>query len=91
MIFIGMLAETLKIVGPMGRNVVEALTLALWGFAVRLSPIRIEIFVLFEPVVAKTLSFWANHLALNSPLVPPAQVQPFLAHFGDRKPSIHDI
>lgn len=89
--FVGMFAEALEVVGSVGRNVVEALALALGGFAEGRRSLGVEVLMFFEAVVAEAFGFGADHLALHSFFVAPAQVESVLAFLGDRKPAVHDV
>ena len=71
MLLEGVLAETLEIIGTVGRNVFETLTPAFGSAARSPFPSRIQIVMIFEFMVAEAFSFWSDHLALLSLSIPP--------------------
>ncbi len=67
----GVLAETLEIIGTVGRNVFETLAPAFGSAARSPFPRGIQIVMIFEFMVAEAFSFWSDHLALLSLSIPP--------------------
>ena len=94
MLPIWMLAKTFKIVRPMCWYILKSLTLTSFIFAWWFTIDWIEMFVLFESMVAKTLSLRANHFALVTGSIFPTEVKSvdvFILDINIRQSFTHDV
>ncbi len=70
-----MLAQTLKIISSMCWNVLKSLAFAAFGTAYRFTVNRVQVLMLFKPVITKAFSFRANHFAFVALRVFPAEIK----------------
>ena len=70
-----MLAQTLEIIRAVRRNIFKSFAFASFGVAQSFTIDWVEMFVLFESVVAEAFGFWADHFALVSFRIFPAEIK----------------
>ena len=69
-------AEALEVIGAVGWDIIEAFTLAFGCVAWRLLASWSHVVMILELVVAETLCFGTDHLAILSLFVAPRQIEP---------------
>jgi hypothetical protein len=74
MLFEGMLAKTLEIIGSIRRDILKALAFTFIRRAWRFLPYRIHIVMLLKFMIAKTFSLWAYHFAVILIVILPREV-----------------
>lgn len=75
MLFVGVLAQALKIESSMRWNVIETLAFTLHGFAFCIFALGVQILMLFEAMVAETFGLWTDHFTLYAFFISPAKVK----------------
>ena len=89
---VGMLAKAFEIICAMSRDIVEAPAFAFWNFAMRLFPLRIQIFVFFKAMIAKAFGLRPNHFAFDTFTISPTQIKLIVTFLRDRQLGcIYDI
>lgn len=76
MLLEGMFAQAFEVISPVSGNVLKCFAFTAFGVAVGFAVLGVEMLMLLEPVVAKTLGFWPDHFALVVLGVFPGEVQP---------------